>query len=92
MIAEKPPGRRGRRLTGLTTILIATAIAGVASYAVTILIPNQIGLAEYAIFAVFWSTLYFVVGALGGIQQEVTRATRPVSARSCPQPDRKSVV
>jgi len=88
VIEERPPGRRGRRLTGLTTILIATGIAGVASYAVTILIPNQIGLAEYAIFAVFWSTLYFVVGALGGIQQEVTRATRPVSARSYPQPTR----
>lgn len=80
MTEVRPPGQRGRRLSGLTTILIATAIAGVASYAVTILIPNRIGLAGYATFAVFWSSLYLVVGSLGGIQQEVTRATRQFDA------------
>lgn len=75
----RPAGQRTPRLSGFAIILIATAIAGVASYAVTILIPNQIGLAEYAIFAVFWSSIYLVVGALGGIQQEVTRATLPAT-------------
>lgn len=71
----RPAGQRTRQLSGFAIILIATAIAGVASYAVTILVPNRIGLAEYAIFAVFWSSIYLVVGALGGIQLEVTRAT-----------------
>lgn len=74
-----------RRLSGFTTILIATAIAGVASYALTILVPNQIGLAEYAVFAMFWSFLYLLVGALGGIQQEVTRATRPAPSQPGPR-------
>ncbi len=77
MIEATPSGRRAPELPGFAIILMATAIAGVASYAVTILIPNQIGLAKYALFAVFWSSVYLAVGALGGIQQEVTRATLP---------------
>lgn len=77
MTEVRPAGQRAPRLSGFAIILIATMIAGVASYAVTILVPNRIGLAEYAIFAVFWSSIYLVVGALGGIQQEVTRATLP---------------
>ena len=77
MTEARPAGQRLARLSGFSIILIATAVAGIASYAVTILVPNSIGLADYAIFAVFWSASYLLVGALGGIQQEVTRATRP---------------
>lgn len=61
--------------SGFVPILVATAIAGVASYGVTIIIPSQVGLAPYSVFAVFWAALYLVVGALSGIQQEITRAT-----------------
>ncbi len=64
--------------SGLSVILIATAIAGIASYVITWLVPRVIGFGDYATFAVFWSALYLVVGALFGVQQEVTRATRPV--------------
>lgn len=62
---------------GLRAILLATAIAGVASYLVTWFVPRVIGFADYATFAVFWAALYLVVGTLSGIQQEVTRATVP---------------
>lgn len=78
----RPAGRNTPRLSGFAIILIATAVAGIASSAVTILVPNRIGLAGYAIFAVFWSFIYLVVGALGGIQQEVTRATMRRTAAS----------
>ena len=78
MPVVSPSGQR-TPLSGFAIILIATAIAGTASYAVTILIPNEIGLAEYAPFAVFWSSVYLAVGALGGIQQEVSRATLPAT-------------
>ena len=71
-------GQKSPGLSGLTTILIATAVAGVAAYVVTWLVPRSIGLADYAVFAVFWSSVYLVVGALNGIQQEVTRGTRRV--------------
>lgn len=75
MTEVRPEGRRAVRISGLAIILIAIAFAGIASYAVTILVANRIGLAGYAVFAVFWSFIYFIIGALGGIQQEVTRAT-----------------
>jgi len=82
-------GSAGRsRLSGFTLILLATAIAGVASYAVTIIVPGQIGLARYSVFAVFWAALYLVIGALSGVQQEVARGTRPVAVGSAPQVNR----
>ena len=70
------------KLSGFSLILIATAVSGIASYVVTWLVPRQVGFAHYAPFAVFWSFLYLVVGTLSGIQQEVTRATAPVSTAS----------
>lgn len=60
-------------------ILAATMIAGVTSYVVTWLVPHQVGIAQYATFAVFWSFIYLVVGALFGVQQEVARASSPTS-------------
>ena len=62
--------------------------AGIASYVVTWLVPHEVGLAKYALFAAFWSFLYLVVGALFGIQQEVTRATRPAESGRPPQVSR----
>ena len=61
--------------SGLTVLLGATAIAGVTSYLLTWFVSRTIGFAEYATFAAFWAALYLVVGALYGLQQEVTRAT-----------------
>lgn len=67
---------------GLVEILGATVIAGVAGYVVTWLVYRQVGAANYAIFAVFWAALYLVIGGISGIQQEVTRATRPASSET----------
>jgi len=61
---------------GLTVIVLATAVAGVAGYLVTWIVFRAVGAADYAVFAIFWSATYLLVGALSGIQQEVTRATR----------------
>lgn len=60
---------------GLTGILLATAVVGAIGYVITALVPRVIGVASYSTFAVFWATLFFLVAALSGIQQEVTRAT-----------------
>lgn len=73
-----------QRVSGLTLILIATGVAGVTSYVVTWLVPFSIGVAGYALFAIFWSFTYLVVGALFGIQQEVTRGTRGVDPLAQP--------
>jgi len=73
------PGARPSRVSGLTLILLATAASGIAAYVVTWLVPRQVGFASYTAFAVFWSFCYLIVGALSGIQQEVSRGTRPVA-------------
>jgi O-antigen/teichoic acid export membrane protein len=70
-----PDDGKRRGISGFSIILSATVVAGVASYAVTWLVPHVIGLSGYAVFAIFWAFLYLVVGALSGIQQEVARAT-----------------
>jgi len=64
---------------GVPLIAIATIIAGISGYLVIWAVPRQAGFEAYAIFAVFWAVLYFIVGCLFGFQQEVTRA---ISARS----------
>ncbi|TPW97638.1 hypothetical protein FJ656_33950, partial [Schumannella luteola] len=63
---------------GATTLLVATLVAGVAGYLVTWFAFRLTGPAEYAGFAVFWASIYLVVGALAGVQQEIARATHPV--------------
>jgi O-antigen/teichoic acid export membrane protein len=83
------PALGGRkRPSGVSLILVATAISGVAAYGVTLFVPAVIGLADYKAFSIFWSLLYLVVGALIGIQQEVTRGTQPVSFRAKPEVSR----
>ncbi len=64
--------------SGLRSILIATAVAGVLGYAIQLLAPALLqDDASYVTFSVYWSTLYLCVAALSGIQQEITRASRP---------------
>ena len=64
---------------GLRTILIATAIAGVFGYGIQLLAPRMLAdESTYVAFTVFWSTLYFGVSAMSGVQQEVARAAAPV--------------
>lgn len=68
------------RLAGFSTIIVATGIAGIAAYLVTFIVYRVAGPSDYALFAVFWATLYLLIGGLSGIQQEVTRATRAIEA------------
>ena len=66
--------------SGFTLIIAATGISGIASYVVTSIVFGRLDEAQYALFAGFWSLLYLIVGTLSGVQQEVTRATRPTAA------------
>jgi O-antigen/teichoic acid export membrane protein len=65
---------------GALLILAATVTAGVAGYLVTLVVYRFIGPAAYAVFAIFWATLYLVIGASSGVQQEITRATSPIGS------------
>lgn len=73
-----PTDRHGR---GLLYILVATGVAGVVGYAIQLLAPAMITRpSDYLLFAVFWSTVYLASAAIGGVQQEIARATRPADA------------
>lgn len=69
-----------RQPSGLSLIIAATGVAAAAGYLVIWLVPRQIGLDAYYSFGLFWAAMYFVVGTLSGLQQEVARATAPLTA------------
>lgn len=68
---ETEPARRG---AGLGIVVGSTAIAGLIGYVIIVVLARGLGDA-YGLFAIFWSALYLMVGALAGVQQEITRAT-----------------
>lgn len=81
-------GKARRTPNGAVLIIAATVIAGIAGYLVTWLVYRAVKPADYATFAVYWAALYLVVGALSGIQQEITRATRPTEGPASTVPSR----
>ena len=60
--------------SSVALILGATVISGLSGYLVTWRVFTASGAAGYAVFSVFWSALFLVVGVLFGVQQEATRA------------------
>lgn len=62
---------------GLRTILLATVVAGVAGYLLQGLVGRFVTPDVFLRFSVFWSTIYLLVAALSGLQQETARAAHP---------------
>lgn len=58
-------------------VLVATAVAGASGYVILAVAGTRLGSTGSLPFVTFWSALYFVVGALAGVQHEATRAARP---------------
>lgn len=78
---------RGVRLrdTGLVTVLGATAFAGIVGYAIQLFAASALSDAQnYITFSVFWSTMFLFGGAVGGAQQELARATHPLTNTDTP--------
>lgn len=73
-------------LSGGSLVLVATALVGITGYLITWLVPRVVGVAPYAIFAVFWSSTFLLTAALSGVQQEVTRATHAHSPEDPQKP------
>lgn len=87
-------GARGFLAVGIGSardVLIATAIAGGAAYAINLAAAAVLGNSGYLPFAAFWSALYFIVGGLAGIQHETTRAARPAAPSTHPGTTARSV-
>lgn len=68
--------------SGAVELVAATGISGGAGYLLTLLVGIEIGPAEYVSFGVLWSSLFFTVGTLNGLQQEIARASRPTESGS----------
>ena len=63
------------RMSPAVLILGATALSGASGYVVTAVVASVVSVSDYTAFAVFWSALFLVVGALGGVQHELARAS-----------------
>lgn len=73
--ASAPSGRGAP-----SRLLLGTAIGGGTGYLVTAIAGPALQPEGYASFAVFWSALYLILAALGGLQQEIARSATPVAA------------
>lgn len=80
---DETAGARAR-ISAPVLITIATAIGGGSGYVLTIFAATRLGAEGYTAFAVFWSSLYLVLAALAGVQQEVVRGARPASTSPTP--------
>jgi O-antigen/teichoic acid export membrane protein len=60
--------------SGAASIGIGSTVAAVSGYGVLVLVAHVLSPAENADFLVFWSLLFALIGVLGGLQQEATRA------------------
>lgn len=56
-------------------ILLATAVAGGAGYATIAIASVVLVGGDFLVFASLWASVFFVAGAVGGWQAEVTRAS-----------------
>jgi len=63
--------------SGALDLIFATGVAGGAGYALTLFAGVELGPEGYVGFGVFWSSLFFAVSTLNGLQQETARATHP---------------
>ncbi len=77
MTAERSMARADSGRGGFRAVLVATAVAGIAGYAIQLIAPTQLGEGDYVAFTVFWSTMYLGGSAISGVQQEVARAVHP---------------
>lgn len=69
-----------------TSLVVGSAVvAGVIGFVLTFVVARVVGAAASAGFSAVWSGTYLAVGALAGIQQEVSRSARPADQASGPR-------
>lgn len=60
---------------GLFFLITSSLLAGILSYLLNIIVIRGFSPEQFVYFASFWAALYFSVGVLSGLQQEVTRTS-----------------
>jgi O-antigen/teichoic acid export membrane protein len=66
-----------KRFSGPTALLLANIFSGASGYLATVLVYRTVSSEQYLLFATYWAGLFFFLGAMSGLQQEMTRATSP---------------
>lgn len=66
--------KRRKPAGGLSLILLSTVIAGGIGYVIQAVVPAFTSVSDYIAFSVFWSTVYLIVAAASGVQQEISRS------------------
>jgi O-antigen/teichoic acid export membrane protein len=87
--AEGVPAR-SRTVTPVLTLGVASMAAAVLTWGLQAVAGRVLGPESYAAFMVVWGFVFFSVGVLAGLQQEVARAV--TAARSAPDDGARSSV
>lgn len=74
-----PTGARVIGRASTAGVGLASVVSAVASLLVTVFATLSLSTAQNADFLTYWSMLFMVLGVLGGVQNEVTRAVRSAS-------------
>ena len=74
--AEGVPAR-SRTVTPVLTLGVASMAAAVLTWGLQAVAGRVLGPESYAAFMVVWGFVFFSVGVLAGLQQEVARPSRP---------------
>jgi hypothetical protein len=72
-MTASPPMRVSR---SASLVIGATVVAGLGGYIITAVAARGLG-EGYAPFAIFWASLYLIVGTFAGVQQEIARGSLP---------------
>lgn len=68
------PQQKSAASRDVLTVMAGTAVLGVCGLLILVIAARALGAADYAVFGLFWSALFFAVAVLSGVQQETTRA------------------
>lgn len=68
---------------------VASAISALVGFAVVLIVPNVLSVADAALFLVFWSFLFAWFGILGGLSAETTRAVHASDRSPVPAGERR---
>lgn len=71
--ALERPAAIGR--SSATAMLVGTVVMGLSGLVVLLATALAFSAADYALFGVFWASVYFLVTVMTGVQQETTRAS-----------------
>ena len=84
-VAPKTPVKGAISIRGASGVGVSSLVAALSSYLILFLTARTLSPADNANFLVFWAALFAIIGVLGGIQSESTRAVGAAHAHVGPR-------